>query len=185
GLEHELLDERLGDGLPALPEPGPAGHDVEDALDRGEVDDGVVALVLDLGEGAAHLVAPPPRVPPAIRAPRPPLLAHGTPQPILPSVAIVSPSRSSETISSHISGLMPRSATRSRTRCASGRSDPLSRSVQETRRFAMARRPGRPGRPRSSWWLRTASTMPGGRLHASSIQPPTSAWSTPKHERSI
>src|SRR5207237_8141253 len=66
GLERELLHERLGDLLRALRGPVPVGHDLEEELDRREVDQRVVALLLDGRERRAQTlraIARPPASP--------------------------------------------------------------------------------------------------------------------------
>src|SRR6266446_5667235 len=135
GLEGELLHERFGDLLPTLLDRVATREQIEQDLDRGEVDDGVVALLLDLGERLADVV-----VPALLRH-----VAHAT---------------------SRVSA-------------------PVARSGQATSRSATASSPGTPGRASAAWWERTDSTIGGGRLHASRIQPPTSAWSTPRPAASL
>src|SRR5438093_3649185 len=171
-LEGELLYERLGDLLPALPDRGPAREQVEQDLDRGEVRDGIVALLLDLGECLADVIVP--------ALPR-----HAAHASSWPSAASSSPSRSWRTTSSHTAGVTPCSRLRSRSAVACESITPVARSVHATRRSATARSPGTPGRASAAWCARTASTIVGGRLHASRIQPPTSAWSTPRPPASL
>src|SRR5438093_3250520 len=54
GLEPELAHQDLGDLLPAHPQTVAARQHAEHELDGREVEDGVVPLLLDLGEGAAR-----------------------------------------------------------------------------------------------------------------------------------
>src|SRR5438094_670244 len=172
GLEAELLHERLGDLLPALPDRVATREQIEQDLDRGEVDDGVVALFLDLGERLADVLVP--------ALPR--HVAHAT---SCVSAASSAPSRRRRSTSSHTAGVTPCSRPLSSSAVACASITPVPRSVHATRRSATASSPGTPARTSSAWCERTASTIAGGRLHASRIQPPTSAWSTPRAAASL
>src|SRR5881392_1279944 len=172
GLEAELLHERLGDLLPALPDRVATREQIEQDLDRGEVDDGVVALLLDLGERLAEVLVP--------ALPR-----HGAHATSCVSAASSSPSRRRRSTSSHTAGVTPCSRPLSSSAVACASITPVPRSVQATRRSATASSPGTPGRASPAWCERTVSTIAGGRLHASRIQPPTSAWSTPRAAASL
>src|SRR5213080_3950953 len=172
GLEGELLHERFGDLLRALLDRVATREQVEQDLDRGEVDDGVVALLLDLGERLADVLVP--------ALPR--HVAHATSR---VSAASSSPSRRWRSTSPHTAGVTPCSRLLSSSAVACVSIAPVARSVQATSRSATASSPGTPGRASAAWWERTASTIAGGRLHASRIQPPTSAWSTPRPAASL
>src|SRR5947199_375363 len=172
GLEGELLHERFGDLLPALLDRVATREQVEQDLDRGEVDDGVVALLLDLGERLADVLVPA----------RPRRVAHAT---SCVRAASSSPSRRWRSTSSHTAAVTPCSLPLSSSAVACASIPPVPRSVHATRRSATASSPGTPARTSSAWCERTASTIAGGRLHASRIQPPTSAWSTPRAAASL
>src|SRR5207244_11381394 len=167
GLEGELPHERFGDLLPALPDRVATREQIEQDLDRGEVDDGVVALLLDLGERLANVLVP--------ALPR--HVVHAT---SCVRAASSSPSRRWRSTSSHTAGVTPCSRLLSSSAAACVSIAPVARSVQATSRSATASSPGTPGRASAAWWERTASTIGGGRLHASRIQPPTSAWAPPR-----
>src|SRR5947199_7281381 len=153
GLEAELLHERFGDLLPALPDRVATREQIEQDLDRGEVDDGVVALLLDLGERLADVLVP--------ALPR--HVAHAT---SCVSAASSSPSRRWRSTSSHTAAVTPCSRLLSSSAVACVSIAPVARSLQATSRSATASSPGTPGRASAAWWERTASTIGGGRLTA-------------------
>src|SRR5213080_3305223 len=130
------------------------------------------ALLLDLGERLAEVLVP--------ALPR-----HGAHATSCVSAASSSPSRRRRSTSSHTAGVTPCSRPLSSSAVACASITPVPRSVHATRRSATASSPGTPARTSSAWCERTASTIAGGRLHASRIQPPTSAWSTPRPAASL
>src|SRR5436309_521685 len=178
---HARDGEHLADDLPEQREGATAREDLRRRHQRMEHEcaarlaahrEGEDEEALDLGERLAEVLVP--------ALPR-----HGAHATSCVSAASSSPSRRRRSTSSHTAGVTPCSRPLSSSAVACASITPVPRSVQATRRSATASSPGTPGRASPAWCERTVSTIAGGRLHASRIQPPTSAWSTPRVTASL